>query len=255
MCIYHDNEDNGLYTKIWGPPAWKSFHYFTFGYPNNPTIEDKINYKTYFEHLKFVMPCKFCRESYGEFIKTDPTILSIDTLISRNTLKRWGYDLHNRVNEKLGITYNESYEDFLNFYDSSRVKCLPNIENCISDPNNKIKALNKIEYENYLIINLDLAKKFIKYAETRNIDFSKLDYYYKISRSPQSKHWDKRNWECKAIISYMHKNMIPSLETDINFKNMPTLLELELILRLSTNLDSEYLSNIIKKNKIYKLIK
>ena len=33
---------------IWGPYGWKFLHYLSFGYPTNPTIEQKNQYKTFF---------------------------------------------------------------------------------------------------------------------------------------------------------------------------------------------------------------
>jgi len=35
------NINNGLITKIWGPPTWDCLHSFTFGYPVHPTDEQK----------------------------------------------------------------------------------------------------------------------------------------------------------------------------------------------------------------------
>ena len=32
--------------SIWGPHGWKFMHYVSLGYPNNPTENDKLNYKT-----------------------------------------------------------------------------------------------------------------------------------------------------------------------------------------------------------------
>jgi hypothetical protein len=40
-----------------------------------------------------VLPCKFCRESTGHFIKIDP--------YRKNDSAKWLFDIHNRVNHKL----------------------------------------------------------------------------------------------------------------------------------------------------------
>ena len=42
-----DNKNNGLITKIWGPAMWESIHCIAFGYPIEPTEEQKQNYKNY----------------------------------------------------------------------------------------------------------------------------------------------------------------------------------------------------------------
>ena len=36
-----NSANNGLLTKIWGPHLWKSLHCIAFGYPSNPTDDEK----------------------------------------------------------------------------------------------------------------------------------------------------------------------------------------------------------------------
>ena len=59
--------NNGLMTKIWGPHMWFAINCVSFGYPVNPTQEQKRQYKTFFEFLGFVLPCEFCKISYQFF--------------------------------------------------------------------------------------------------------------------------------------------------------------------------------------------
>ena len=69
------NAHNGLITKIWGANMWVSMHSVTFGYPlTEPTQEQKNNYHTFFRTIGFVLPCKYCRESYQEFINEGQNI-------------------------------------------------------------------------------------------------------------------------------------------------------------------------------------
>ena len=48
-----DNKDNGLMTKVWGPPGWLFFHCIAFGYPykiddsNYEHFEKKIIIKNF----------------------------------------------------------------------------------------------------------------------------------------------------------------------------------------------------------------
>ena len=60
------NANNGLLTKIWGPPLWESFHAITFGYPMEPDEEIKNNYKQWLISLGDVLPCSYCRNSYKQ---------------------------------------------------------------------------------------------------------------------------------------------------------------------------------------------
>ena len=42
---HSDYKNNGLITKIWGEAGWTFNHAATFGYPLEPTEEQKIKYK------------------------------------------------------------------------------------------------------------------------------------------------------------------------------------------------------------------
>jgi len=88
---------NSIKPYIWGPSGWKFIHYISFGYPNNPTDEDKINYKNFYNNLQYVLPCKKCSINYNKNITEHP----IDNhLEDRDSLVKWLIDIHNKVNEE-----------------------------------------------------------------------------------------------------------------------------------------------------------
>jgi hypothetical protein len=251
MC--DNNNSNGFDPKIWGPYVWKCFHFSTFAYPVNPSNEHIEKSLNFYQNFDLNLPCESCKESYLIFIKTEPTLLNREILKNRNNLTKWGFDLHNRVNKKLGINYNLAYDDFINHYESARIKCLPNNDQCIIDQINKIKSYKISEYQECVIINKDLADKFKDYAKKRNV-ILKTDYYYDISKNCHSKKWINRNNQCQYIKHYMKCNMIPSIELEGKYKGWPSIYELELISRLSTSVNIDYLNHIIKsKIKKYKL--
>ena len=84
--------------NFWGPSGWKFLHTLTFNYPINPTINQKKIYKNYFTLTGDILPCKYCRVSYKEFIKKIPIDNYLD---SRDSLVKWFYLIHNLVNKKL----------------------------------------------------------------------------------------------------------------------------------------------------------
>ena len=49
----------------WGPKLWFFMHTLSFNYPDNPTQNDKLNIKNFFENLKYLIPCETCRIHYG----------------------------------------------------------------------------------------------------------------------------------------------------------------------------------------------
>ena len=54
--------------NIWGPHLWKALHMITMGYPNEPSEEDKKNYKSFFENLYLVIPCSICATNYKKHL-------------------------------------------------------------------------------------------------------------------------------------------------------------------------------------------
>ena len=80
---------------IWGPHGWKFLHYISFGYPENPTINIKNQYKNFFLSLEHVLPCVRCANHYRENLSK----YSLDeALTNRDSLIRWVIDIHNDVN-------------------------------------------------------------------------------------------------------------------------------------------------------------
>ena len=86
-----------IYPDKWGPHVWQALHYITLGYPNNPTEDQKLKYKTFFILFKDTLPCAVCANHYGENLKKKP--LTDDDLANKEALVKWLIDFHNVVNE------------------------------------------------------------------------------------------------------------------------------------------------------------
>lgn len=120
-----DNKQNGMMTKVWGPPGWFFLHSVTFGYPDeiNPENVDRVrHYANFFNSLGHILPCKYCRNSYNEYISELPVE---NFLNSRKDLTLWLYLIHNKVNDKLGIPACDrpSFEEVEKKYEQYRAKC------------------------------------------------------------------------------------------------------------------------------------
>ena len=126
-CI-DPNVDNGMMTKVWGPPGWLFLHCVSFGYPfainpQNPAHKNKkLHYGEFFNYVGNILPCKYCRESYIEFMKEDPVENHLET---RDQLCKWLYNMHNKVNNKLGVPECNipSFEEVKVEYEKFRAKC------------------------------------------------------------------------------------------------------------------------------------
>ena len=123
-----DNKNNGLMTKVWGPPGWVFLHSISMGYPltineyNEEHLIKKHNMKIFFESVGNVFPCVYCRDSYKKFIIETP----IDAFLnSRKSLAKWVYIIHNTVNNKLGVPKCDipSFENMYIKYESFRAEC------------------------------------------------------------------------------------------------------------------------------------
>lgn len=137
------NIDNGMMTKVWGPPGWLFLHCITFGYPfkidnNNPEHREKRDhFINFFHYLGRVLPCKYCRNSYIEYMKELPVEKNLE---SREKLTKWLYDMHNKINDKLGVPACDipDFKEVQKYYESFRAKCAKTTEE--ERENNKAKG-------------------------------------------------------------------------------------------------------------------
>jgi hypothetical protein len=83
--------------KIWGSAGWKFLHSITLHYPDNPSQQDKKNYKNFFESLQFTIPCEKCQKHYQENLQK----YSLDNALdNKESFFDWLVDIHNGVNIK-----------------------------------------------------------------------------------------------------------------------------------------------------------
>jgi len=116
-------DDTGMQTRVWGPAGWLFLHCIAQNYPWEPTIEQKKYYLNFFKLVGNVLPCRYCRESYQQFIKEQDTLLNNKVLESRKTLVNWLYLIHNKVNAKLEVNNIPSLKEVTDRYESYRSKC------------------------------------------------------------------------------------------------------------------------------------
>lgn len=234
-----------LYPKIWGPNMWESLHTITFGYPDNPTKQDKENYKAFFTLLASVLPCSACQVSYGKFINTPgPTHLTDKVMESRESLTKWLYEIHKTVNKKLDVRYNITYDDLIKKYESYRIVCDPNDPLCVPQIqiSRSFQVANKKECP---LVHPKLAMCFADYAKKRGVIIGHLDQIIN-NKKEKNDEWEQRNIECARIAKDMKLNAIPSIELSGKYKGLPTVPELQLISQLCTTMRRDELIEIAK---------
>ena len=136
--------------EIWGESAWDFIHFVTLGYPENPTDDDKERYYQYFHALKYVLPCGKCRNNMSQHLKKNP--LSDEVLSSRQSLVKWGIDLHNIVNYYTGKTM------------LSYTEAMTEINNKI----NKKSTKNNFWYYSFLLIAIIIIVYMIYFCFIKN---------------------------------------------------------------------------------------
>ena len=115
------NNPNGMLTSVWGPSFWHVLHTISVNYPVNPTCEDKEHYKNFIMSLRYVLPCKYCRDNLLKNLKKTP--LNTDALKNRENFSKWMYKLHETVNKSLGKTNELKFRDVQDRYEHFRARC------------------------------------------------------------------------------------------------------------------------------------
>jgi hypothetical protein len=152
--IYNEtdfNSNNGFLTAIWGPPIWHFLHIISFNYPVEPTEENKKHYLKFMLDLKYILPCKKCRENLKKNYNQLP--ITMKDMKNRYTFSLYVYNLHELINKMLHKKSNLSYEDIRQRYEHFRARnCneMTNTEIGCSKPlyGKKTKCILKIVPQN-----------------------------------------------------------------------------------------------------------
>jgi len=100
-------------SDIWGPKGWFFLDTIILGYPDNPTMDEKMAFMNFLTSLKIVLPCEKCRNHFTEYIKKNP--LNDIILSSKKKLVEWILECHNNV-RRLQKKQTLTIDDFYNYY-------------------------------------------------------------------------------------------------------------------------------------------
>jgi hypothetical protein len=149
--------------QIWGKHGWIFLHSVTLAYPDEPTENDKQNYRTFFNTLPTILPCSTCRQNLNKHMEK----LSLEqALINKKSLVKWLISIHNETNIALGkpiISYDEFIEIYKQLYSQSKTNKIELFTNTISHNNNQnnIYCLSFAIILGIIIIALFIWKKKI----------------------------------------------------------------------------------------------
>lgn len=143
--------------NVWGKHAWIFLHSVTMNYPDNPTNDDRKNYKNFFENLRFILPCEVCKKHYSKHIQSKPIE---HALHSKKKLVEWLIEVHNQVNISLNkptMSYDQVIDLYKKIYNNSTYSEKINIKSNNDDHivvNNNSNLNTKNTNVNYLERNI-----------------------------------------------------------------------------------------------------
>lgn len=245
----HSHNEIGMLTSIWGSSTWKSLHCMSFVYPEQPSESDKLHYKTYFQTLKYVLPCCVCRKHYTEHTAPGAKFeITDEVFYSKSTLTKWLFELHNNVDNSLGMYYDITYKDLCKKYNSYITECEMSLEQ------KTIAYKNAYDQEAPFVL-YKIADCFTEYASQRGLEnyksvLNNTNEMFKTKRDENnniSENWIKRNSDYWDIVKNMKVSGIIGFEKSEENHNLPTIEELKLLQLMSTTLSLRRLKHMLEK--------
>lgn len=87
--------------SVWGPVFWDTLHFTAFGYPSNPTIIDKHEYKKFILQYVKILPCDKCTKDAHGYVSTISDFEWDKILKDPDSFIKWTWTFHDHVNNKL----------------------------------------------------------------------------------------------------------------------------------------------------------
>jgi hypothetical protein len=173
-----DFSKNGMQTRVWGPAGWIFLHCIAQNYPQEPTRQQRDDYREFFRLAGMVLPCRYCRESYQLFISQPGTVLDDKVMRNRTTFTKWLYDIHNKINKKLGIKSCISFRQVTEKYESFRSKCTKSkpikpVHGC-TNPSGNNSLRKKCEIR---IVDIDENGKKLSFGKTKKEQITIINWH------------------------------------------------------------------------------
>ena len=111
-----------LDSNIWGPHMWFFLHTSAMCYPLHPNATTKKKFYDFFQNLHLFIPVESIGSYFSQLLDEYPISPYLD---NRESLIRWVWFIHNKINEKLEkplITLNDFYINYYNAYKPPKEK-------------------------------------------------------------------------------------------------------------------------------------
>ena len=108
--------------NIWGPHFWFFLHSISMSYPNRPNAVTKKKYYDFILNIPLFIPVEHISTVMSKLLDEYPVLPYLD---NRESLVRWMWFIHNKINQKLEkpqITLNDFYIKYYEAYKPTNVK-------------------------------------------------------------------------------------------------------------------------------------
>ena len=106
---------------IWGPKYWFFLHTIAFNYPLHPNTVTKKKYYELIQNLPLFLPVEEIATDFSHLLNEYPIQPYLD---NRESLIKWMWFIHNKINEKLEkpfVPLKQFYENYYNMYSDTPV--------------------------------------------------------------------------------------------------------------------------------------
>jgi len=108
--------------NVWGPHFWFFLHSISMSYPNRPNAVTKKKYYDFILNIPVFIPVEHISTVMSKLLDEYPVLPYLD---NRESLVRWMWFIHNKINQKLEkpqITLNDFYIKYYEAYKPTNVK-------------------------------------------------------------------------------------------------------------------------------------
>jgi hypothetical protein len=111
-----------LEPKVWGPHYWFFLHTIAMSYPIYPNAVTKKKYYEFIQNIPLFIPIDKIASDFSKLLDQYPVQPYLD---NRESLIRWFWFIHNKINKKLDkpqISLNDFYVKYYEEYKNSNEK-------------------------------------------------------------------------------------------------------------------------------------
>jgi len=107
--------------NVWGPPMWFFLHTSAFTYPIYPNEITKKKYYDFFQNLHLFIPIESMGSHFSKLLDEYPLAPYLD---NRESLTRWVWFIHNKINQKLEKPMISLKDFYINYYEAYKPKAI-----------------------------------------------------------------------------------------------------------------------------------